>query len=104
MTTTLGTIPVQIPPLVAGDNLTRDEFERRYHAMIGVKKAELIEGIVYMPSPVSTTDHGSPHFDLISWMGYYRAFTPGVQGADNATRSPEHAAFVAGLAANRRTP
>ena len=28
------------------------EFERRYEAMPEVKKAELIEGEVYMPSPV----------------------------------------------------
>jgi Uma2 family endonuclease len=45
----------------------------------------LIEGAVYVPSPVSTDDHGGPHFDLISWLGVYRALTPGVQGGDNAT-------------------
>ncbi|MCI0525278.1 MAG: hypothetical protein L0Y75_08465, partial [Acidobacteria bacterium] len=37
-----------IPPLEPGDRLTRDEFERRYAAMPDLKKAELIEGIVYM--------------------------------------------------------
>ena len=41
-----------IPPLVDGERLTRDEFERRYDAMPGLKKAELIEGVVHMPSPV----------------------------------------------------
>jgi hypothetical protein len=41
-----------IPPLESGDRLTRHEFERRYSAMLHVKKAELIEGIVYMASPV----------------------------------------------------
>jgi hypothetical protein len=65
--------------------LTAAEFERRYEAMPGIKKAELIEGVVYMPSPVTTEDHAAPHFDLITWLGYYRAFTPGVQGGDNAT-------------------
>jgi hypothetical protein len=40
-----------IPPLENGDRLTRREFERRYNAMPDVKKAELIEGVVYMPSP-----------------------------------------------------
>ena len=34
----------QIPKLQPGDRLTRDEFERRYHAMPELKKAELIEG------------------------------------------------------------
>jgi Uma2 family endonuclease len=72
--------------LQPGDRLTRDEFERRYQAMPELKKAELIEGVVYiMPSPVSNTDHGAPHFDLITWLGYYKAFTPGVQGGDNTT-------------------
>ena len=42
----------KIPPLEQGDHLTRDEFERRYEAMPDLKKAELIEGVVYMPSPV----------------------------------------------------
>jgi Uma2 family endonuclease len=74
-----------IPPLVAGDRLTRDEFERRYQAMPHVKKAELIEGVVYMPSPISWHGHASPQCDLITWLGTYQAFTPGVQGAGNAT-------------------
>lgn len=72
-------------PLQPGDRLSRTEFERRYAAMPHVKKAELIEGVVYMPSPVSTENHGAPHFDLITWLGGYRARTPGVQGGDNAT-------------------
>jgi hypothetical protein len=40
------------PLLEAGDRLSRDEFERRYERMPHLKKAELIEGIVYLPSPV----------------------------------------------------
>jgi Uma2 family endonuclease len=74
-----------VPALRAGDRLTRSEFERRYAAMPQVKKAELIEGIVYMPSPVTHVDHGSPHFDLITWLGVYRASTPMVRGGDNST-------------------
>jgi Uma2 family endonuclease len=75
----------EIPPLEAGDRLSRAEFERRYKAMPGLKKAELIEGVVYMPSPVTLNRHGRPHFDLITWLGYYKGATPGVIGADNAT-------------------
>jgi Uma2 family endonuclease len=74
-----------IPPLAAGDRLTRAEFERRYKAMPNVKKAELIEGVVYMPSPVSTEGHGAPHADFIGWLVQYRAMTPGVQVGDNST-------------------
>jgi hypothetical protein len=36
---------VTIPPLENGDLLTRNEFDRRYTAMPGLEKAELIEGI-----------------------------------------------------------
>jgi hypothetical protein len=68
-----------------GDRLTRDEFERRYEAMPDLKKAELIEGEVYMPSPVSVGQHGAPHADLMWWLGHYRVFTPGVRVADNST-------------------
>jgi Uma2 family endonuclease len=74
-----------IPPLRNGDHLTRDEFERRYESMTGVNKAELIEGVVHVPSPVSAEDHGEPHFDLITWLGVYRAGTPAVRGGDNTT-------------------
>ena len=53
--------------------------------MPDVKKAELIEGIVYMPSPVRLQRHGKPHFNLITWLGIYQSYTPGTIGADNAT-------------------
>jgi len=47
-----------LPPLESGDRLTRQQFERRYDAMPHLKKAELIEGAVYVPSPVRQRDHG----------------------------------------------
>jgi Uma2 family endonuclease len=50
-----------------------------------VKKAELIEGIVYMPSPIRFLGHGRPHLDLTTWIGVYISATPGTGGADNAT-------------------
>lgn len=78
-------VPPVIPRLQAGDRLSGAEFERRYRAMPDVNKAELIEGVVYMPSPVSTGNHAAPHFDLIAWLGLYRAATLGVQGGDNGT-------------------
>ncbi|MBD2498464.1 Uma2 family endonuclease [Nostoc sp. FACHB-280] len=74
-----------LPPLENGDKLTRIEFERRYHAMPEVKKAELIEGIVYMASPLRVTGHGEPHADVIIWLGLYKVATPGVKLADNST-------------------
>ncbi len=74
-----------VPPLKHGARLTRDEFERRYDAMSHLKKAELIEGVVYMPPPVRFDIHGEPHAHIITWLGVYRAATPGVCLADNAT-------------------
>jgi Uma2 family endonuclease len=73
------------PPLESGDRLTRREFERRYAAMPEVKKAELIEGVVYVASPVRFQSHGKPHSQIITWLGTYAAATRGVELADNAT-------------------
>jgi len=73
------------PPLETGDRLTRQEFERRYDAMPHIKKAELIEGVVYMGSPVRYESHAQPHGWIMTWLGVYCASTPGVQMADNTT-------------------
>ena len=74
-----------IPLLKDGDCLTREEFELRYEAMPNLKKAELIDGVVYMPSPVKYDQHGQQHIDLVTWIGTYRVYTPGVGAADNTT-------------------
>src|SRR5436309_9645854 len=74
-----------VPPLENGDRLSRTEFERRYEAMPHLKKAELIEGVVYVGSPVRYTQHGQPDFDVQTWLGVYRAATPGTGGAGNTT-------------------
>ncbi|MBI2928350.1 MAG: Uma2 family endonuclease [Verrucomicrobia bacterium] len=73
------------PLLEAGDRLLRDEFERRYERMPQVKKAELIEGIVYMPSPARLRKHAQPQVRLATWLGVYESETPGVVCADNST-------------------
>jgi Uma2 family endonuclease len=71
--------------LEQGDHLSREEFERRYEAMPELKKAELIEGIVYMPSRVRWQQHAGPHADLIGWLGKYCAHSPGVAVGANGT-------------------
>jgi Uma2 family endonuclease len=71
--------------LFAGDHLARDEFERRYAAMPDLKKAELIEGVVHMASPVRHVQHGGPHGLLGGWLARYRAKTPGLILSDNAS-------------------
>jgi Uma2 family endonuclease len=75
----------RIPALCAGDVLTRDEFERRYAAMPQLKKAELIEGVVYMPSPVRHVQHGRPHALLTAWLLAYAEATAGTEWTSNVT-------------------
>jgi Uma2 family endonuclease len=50
-----------------------------------VKKAELIEGTVYVPSPVRAEKHAEPHGQLTTWLGVYASETPGVRCFDNST-------------------
>lgn len=84
---TLTRIPLsqRIPPLHSGDRLTADEFERRFDAARGLRRGELIDGVVFMPPPVSDEDHGAPHFDLVSWLAFYRFATPGISGGIDST-------------------
>ena len=72
-------------PLENGDHLSRSEFERRYAAMPHLKKAELIEGVVYVPAALRYRRHGKPHSDIMGWLVAYAAFTPGTEAADNTT-------------------
>ena len=74
-----------VPPLANGDQLTRAEFERRWEAMPQLKKAELINGVVYMHAALRADQHGEPHTDLLAWLGCYRSLTPGVHVGDNAS-------------------
>ena len=76
---------ITLPPLENGDLLTRAEFERRYTAMPGLKKAELIEGIVYMASPLRFEPHAEPHARLMTSLGFYAAFTTHTRLGDNPT-------------------
>ena len=85
VTNTVMTRSQNIPRLENGDRLSRAEFERRYSNMPELKKAELIEGVVYMASPLRINQHGEPHFNTIFWLGTYASMTPGCQGGDNAT-------------------
>jgi Uma2 family endonuclease len=78
--------PVRVapPPLVEGDRLDQPEFHCRYEAMPPGTRAELINGVVYMPSPVGRA-HGRAHVATIVWLSYYAENTPGVEALDNAT-------------------
>ena len=60
--------PPKLLPLENGDHLSRQEFERRYAAMPHLKKAELIEGAVYVPAALRYRHHGKPHSDIMGWL------------------------------------
>jgi Uma2 family endonuclease len=75
----------KLPPLQSGDRLSRPEFEQRYEAATDIKKAELIEGIVYVASPLRHENHGKPHSRVITWLGFYQAMTLGVDLSDAPT-------------------
>jgi hypothetical protein len=77
--------PHIIPPLESGDRLTLPEFERRYQAMTRVKKAELIQAVVYMTAAVRAKNHGKPHANIIGWLTAYEVATLGVETLDNTT-------------------
>src|SRR5689334_9352010 len=74
----------RIAPLMTGDNLRRDEFLRRWEADAGIKRAELIQGVVYMPSPVRV-EHGDTDGDLGGWLSVYKANTFGTASGRNTT-------------------
>jgi Uma2 family endonuclease len=80
-----GPAPQGLPPLESGDHLGAFEFLRRYEAMPEVKKAELINGIVFMTSPVRIDRHAEPDNLVQTWLGTYAISTPGVRAAANGT-------------------
>ena len=77
--------PTIVLPLQNGDNLSADEFERRYEVMPPGVRAELIEGVVYLSAAVSHDFHSEPHFDPIGCLSVHKRATPGVVGGDNGT-------------------
>jgi Uma2 family endonuclease len=73
-----------LPPLEAGDHLDQKTFHARYEAMPPSVRAELIGGVVYMPSPLKPA-HGETHIEIAGWLWTYKVATPGVEGYDNVT-------------------
>ena len=72
------------PPLVAGQRLGRAEFHERYEAMPPGVRAELIGGVVYMPSPVGRW-HGNASVLAGTWVTIYQGRTPGTEASGNVT-------------------
>jgi Uma2 family endonuclease len=76
--------PRTLPPLVHGQHLDQPTFHERYEAMPPDTCAELVGGVVYMPSPMRL-DHGQESRFVAGWLDRYERFTPGIAGADGPT-------------------
>src|SRR5262245_58070664 len=73
-----------LPPLEAGDHLDQATFHARYEAMPPDFRAELIGGVVFVPSPLRS-EHGESHALVMGWLTLYWIATPGTRVRDNAT-------------------
>jgi Uma2 family endonuclease len=74
----------ELPPLEQSDRLDQATFHARYLAMPPDTRAELIGGVVHMPSPLKKP-HGKMTYRVVAWLADYEAATPGVEGFDNTT-------------------
>ncbi len=73
-----------VQPLRAGEHLSQEEFLRRWEALPSLKHAELIQGRVFLPSPVSNP-HSQMHFPMSFWTTHYVMLTPGCDGGLEGT-------------------
>jgi Uma2 family endonuclease len=74
-----------LPPLRAGERLDQKTFHERYEAMPPDVRAELIGGIVYMPSPESR-HHSRGHAGIFHALLEYEQETPGTEALSNVTQ------------------
>jgi hypothetical protein len=70
--------------LAPGDRMCLDEFLDRWEQSPALKFAELIDGVVYMPSPVSSP-HGDFDWQAVTVLGYYGVRSGVCQGKSDAT-------------------
>jgi Uma2 family endonuclease len=70
--------------LIEGERLDQPTFHALYEAMPSGTRAELINGVVRMPSPVGP-QHGRAHVPTLVWLSYYQENTPGVESLDNTS-------------------
>ncbi len=73
-----------IPALRTGDRLSRQEFLRIWDGLPWLKNAELIDGVVYVASPVSRS-HWNLDIRLIGVLRQYAIHTPGCEAGNNGT-------------------
>ena len=76
--------PRVLPPLEAGQRLDQPTFHERYAAMPDMTRAELVGGVVFMPSPLRDM-HGETDRMIGGWLFLYQTATPGLRSPSNAT-------------------
>ena len=69
---------------MAGQRLDQATFHEHYEQMPAGVRAELIGGVVDMPSPVGP-EHARAIVPVLVWLSYYQENTPGVDVLDNAS-------------------
>jgi Uma2 family endonuclease len=79
------TAKATLVPLESGDHLTREEFHRRYCARPDIRRAELIQGVVYVPTPMRFELHDEPSSNVIGWLVVYKATHGGVRQGNGGT-------------------
>lgn len=70
--------------LHSGDRMSRDEFLRRWERIPEIKRAELIDGVVYLASPVSEL-HSDYEQLFNRWLSHYQERTEGLKVMPAAT-------------------
>lgn len=74
----------ELPLLEAGAHIDQPTFHQRYLQSPRELRAELIQGVVFVPSPTRFA-HSSMHARIVHWLGEYVAHTPGTDFCDNAS-------------------
>ena len=73
-----------LPPLVDGQRLDQPTFHERYAAMPEKTRAELVDGVVFMPSPLRGA-HGEADRMIGGWLFCYQRAVPCLRSPSNAT-------------------
>lgn len=81
----MSSAPKLTAELENGAVMTREEFHAAYLQDPQLHRVELIEGIVYMPSPISLTEHGQPQGLVLRWLDSYADRSPSLVASPPAT-------------------
>lgn len=72
-------MPLISLPFENGDVMSREQFHRLYSACEGLERVELIEGVVYLPSPIRVKGHAEEQMLVLEWLAAYAAGKPSLR-------------------------